>query len=60
MPQNWPFRLILSACSVKKRVDKLTFTIHQLKYSIMLFAAVVPAPIAEITVAAPVTASPPA
>ena len=31
-----------------------------LKYSSIAFAAVFPAPIAEITVAAPVTASPPA
>ena len=31
-----------------------------LMYSSMLFAAVLPAPIARITVAAPVTASPPA
>ena len=31
-----------------------------LRYSSMLFAAILPAPIAEMTVAAPVTASPPA
>lgn len=38
----------------------LLFKFYLLKYSSIAFAASFPAPIAEITVAAPVTASPPA